>query len=136
MFNNNSNGGSSIELPTIVLPEPLVIPEQTIPLPTADLPSYIPIVVPPNNLESPEGVEMETEEKQDPGMQKINIPILNVKMPVPEQEILITAGTTAAVSVAATLTATAAFKWAVKVLKPIIKTAIGKIWITKTKESG
>ena len=125
-----------MEIPTIVLPEPLVIPEQTIPLPTADLPSYIPMVVPPNNLESPEGVEMETEEKDDPGMQKINIPIVNVKVPVPEQEILITAGTTAAVSVAATLTATAAFKWAVKVLKPIIKTAIGKIWITKTKESG
>ena len=118
------------------MPEPLVIPEQTIPLPTADLPSYIPIVVPPNNLESPEGVEMETEEKENPGMQKINIPIVDFKIPVPEQEILITAGTTAAVSVAATLTATAAFKWAVKVLKPIIKTAIGKIWITKTKESG
>ena len=125
-----------MDIPTIVLPEPLVIPEQTIPLPTADLPSYIPIVVPPNNLESPEGVEMETEEKDNPGMQKINIPIVDFKIPVPEQEILITAGTTAAVSVAATLTATAAFKWAVKVLKPIIKTAIGKIWITKTKESG
>ena len=125
-----------MEIPTIVLPDPLVIPEQTIPLPTADLPSYIPMVVPPNNLESPEGVEMETEEKENPGMQKINIPIVDFKIPVPEQEILITAGTTAAVSVAATLTATAAFKWAVKVLKPIIKTAIGKIWITKTKESG
>ncbi|MAS63825.1 MAG: hypothetical protein CL815_01190 [Coraliomargarita sp.] len=125
-----------MEIPTIVLPEPLVIPEQTIPLPKADLPSYKPIVVPPNNLESPEGVEMETEEKEDPGMQKINIPIVNVKVPVPEQEILITAGTTAAVSVAATLTATTAFKWAVKVLKPIIKTAIGKIWTTKKKENG
>lgn len=125
-----------MEIPTIVLPVPLVIPEQTIPLPTADLPSYIPIVVPPNNLESPEGVKMETEEKENPGMQKINIPIVDFEIPVPEQEILITAGTTAAVSVAATLTATAAFKWAVKVLKPIIKTAIGKIWITKTKESG
>ena len=125
-----------MDIPTIVLPEPLVIPEQTIPLPTADLPSYIPIVVPPNNLESPEGVEMETEEKENPGMQKINIPIVDFKIPVPEQEILITAGTTAAVSVAATLTATAAFKWAVKVLKPIIKTAIGKLWTTKTKESG
>ena len=125
-----------MDIPTIVLPEPLVIPEQTIPLPTADLPSYIPIVVPPNNLESPEGVEMETEEKENPGMQKINIPIVDFKIPVPEQEILITAGTTAAVSVAATLTATPAFKWSVKVLKPIIKTAIGKIWITKTKESG
>tara|TARA_Y100000401_G_scaffold112674_1_gene112418 strand:+ start:592 stop:876 length:285 start_codon:yes stop_codon:yes gene_type:complete len=94
------------------------------------------MVVPPNNLQAPEGVKMEQEEKENTGMQKINIPIVNLKMPVPEQEILITAGTTAAVSVAATLTATAAFKWAVRFLKPIIKTAIGKIWTTKTKESG
>ena len=123
-------------LPTIKLPEIIDIPRQIITLPSADLPSYIPIVVPPNDLESPEGVKMETEEEENPGMQKINIPIIDFEMPVPEQEILITAGTTAAVSVAATLTATAAFKWAVKVLKPIIKTAIGKLWTTKTKESG
>ena len=123
-------------LPTIKLPEIIDIPRQIITLPSADLPSYIPIVVPPNDLESPEGVKMEAEEEENPGMQKINIPIIDFEMPVPEQEILITAGTTAAVSVAATLTATAAFKWAVKVLKPIIKTAIGKLWTTKTKESG
>ena len=123
-------------LPTIKLPEIIDIPRQIITLPSADLPSYIPIVVPPNDLESPEGVKMETEEEENPGMQKINIPIIDFEMPVPEQEILITAGTTAAVSVAAPLTATAAFKWAVKVLKPIIKTAIGKLWTTKTKESG
>jgi len=126
----------TILLPLIKLPEPLELPRQTIPLPNAKLPSYIPLVVPPNDLESPEGVELETEEKENPGMQKINIPIVDFEMPVPEQEILITAGTTAAVSVAATLTATAAFKWAVRVLKPIIKTAIGKLWTTKTKESG
>lgn len=126
----------SFLLPILKLPEPLEIPRQTIPLPNANLPSYIPLVVPPNNLESPEGVKLDSEEEENPGMQKIHIPIVDFEMPVPEQEILITAGTTAAVSVAATLTATAAFKWAVKVLKPIIKTAIGKLWTTKTKESG
>ena len=125
-----------MELPLIKLPEPLDLPIQIIPLPSANLPSYRPLVVPPNNLKAPEGVKMETEEEENPGMQKINIPIVDFEMPVPEQEILITAGTTAAVSVAATLTATAAFKWAVKVLKPIIKTAIKKLWTTKTKESG
>tara|TARA_R100000353_G_scaffold75381_1_gene57355 strand:+ start:37 stop:432 length:396 start_codon:yes stop_codon:yes gene_type:complete len=127
---------SSIFFPTIELPLPLIIPRQIITYPKAKVPSYIPMVVPPNNLQAPEGVKMEQEEKENTGMQKINIPIVNLKMPVPEQEILITAGTTAAVSVAATLTATAAFKWAVRFLKPIIKTAIGKIWTTKTKESG
>ena len=48
-------------------------------------------------------------------------------MPVPENEILVTAGTTAVVSVAATLTATAAFKWVVTAMKPILKTAWKKI---------
>ena len=48
-------------------------------------------------------------------------------MPVPENEILVTAGTTAVVSVAATLTATAAFKWAVTAMKPILKTAWKKL---------
>lgn len=122
-------------LPSLHLPLIPKIPRQEIPLPSADIPSHPVIVVPPNNLESPEGVKAETTE-EEPGMQKVTIPVLNIKMPVPEQEILITAGTTAAVSVAATLTATSAFKWAVKVLKPIIKTAIGKIWTTKTKENG
>ena len=46
---------------------------------------------------------------------------------MPENQILITAGTTAVVSVAATLTATAAFKWVVKAMKPILKTAWKKI---------
>ena len=48
-------------------------------------------------------------------------------MPVPENEILVTAGTTAVVSVAATLTATAAFKWAVTAMKPILKTTWKKL---------
>ena len=53
--------------------------------------------------------------------------MFDVKVPVPENEILVTAGTTAVVSVAATLTATAAFKWAVTAMKPILKTTWKKI---------
>ena len=60
-------------------------------------------------------------------MRQIDIPMFDVKMPVPENEILITAGTTAVISVAATLTATAAFKWVVTAMKPILKTAWKKI---------
>ena len=56
-------------------------------------------------------------------------------MPVPESEILITAGTTAVISVAATLTATAAFKWAVTAMKPILKTTWKKIYQRKKKVS-
>ena len=67
----------------------------------------------------------------------INIPsvenIETISIPLPENEILITASTTAVVSVAATLTATAAFKWVVTAMKPILKTAWKKISPSKKK---
>ena len=117
-----------MEIPTIVIPPIQKIETISIPLPTADVPSYIPMVVPPSDLEAPEGVEAEaSDEPETTGIRKVDIPFTDFKMPVPENEILVTAGTTAVVSVAATLTATAAFKWAVTALKPILKTAWKKL---------
>ena len=117
-----------MEIPTIVIPPIQKIETISIPLPTADVPSYIPMVVPPSDLEAPEGVEAEaSDEPETTGIRKVDIPFTDFKMPVPENEILVTAGTTAVVSVAATLTATAAFKWAVTALKPILKTAWKKV---------
>ena len=117
-----------VEIPTIVIPPIQNIETISIPLPTADVPSYIPMVVPPSDLEAPEGVEAEaSDEPEATGIRKVDIPFTDFKMPVPENEILVTAGTTAVVSVAATLTATAAFKWVVTALKPILKTTWKKI---------
>ena len=117
-----------VEIPTIVIPPIQQIETISIPLPTADVPSYIPMVVPPSDLEAPEGVQAEAnDEPEATGIRKVDIPFTDFKMPVPENEILVTAGTTAVVSVAATLTATAAFKWAVTALKPILKTTWKKI---------
>ena len=114
-------------LPHLELPDIQTYETISIPLPTADVPSYIPMVVPPSDLEAPEGVEAEANEEPEQGLRKVDIPFTDFKMPVPENEILVTAGTTAVVSVAATLTATAAFKWAVTALKPILKTAWKKL---------
>ena len=116
-----------MEIPTIVIPPINTIETISIPLPTADVPSYIPMVVPPSDLEAPEGVEAEASEEPETGIRRVDIPFTDFKMPVPENEILVTAGTTAVVSVAATLTATAAFKWAVTALKPILKTTWKKL---------
>ena len=121
-----------MEIPTIQIPQPYSIKTVEIPLPTADVPFYTPMVVPPSDLEAEEEIEGEASEETDkpvvqPGIKQIDIPFTDIKMPVPENEILVTAGTTAVVSVAATLTATAAFKWAVTALKPILKTAWKKI---------
>ena len=117
----------SILLPTIVIPPVETYETISIPLPTADVPSYIPLVVPPSDLRTPEGVEAEATEETDTGIRNVNIPIIDFQVPLPENEILITASTTAVVSVAATLTATAAFKWVVTAMKPILKTTWKKL---------
>ena len=118
-------------LPRIKLPNVEKIETISIPLPTADVPSYVPLVVPPSDLREPEGTQPEATEEAPTGIRQIDIPIIDVKMPLPENEILITASTTAVVSVAATLTATAAFKWVVTAMKPILKTAWKKIRLSK-----
>ena len=123
-----------MDIPTLVIPEIKTYETISIPLPHADVPFYAPLVVPPSDLEAPEGVEAEASEEPEQGLRKVDIPFTDFKMPVPENEILVTAGTTAVVSVAATLTATAAFKWAVTAMKPILKTAWKKISRSKDNQ--
>jgi hypothetical protein len=66
-------------------------------------------------------------------MREVEIPFTEVEVPLPAPDVLITAGTTATVSVAATLTATAMFKRLVSLFKPIIKQAWKRL--TKKKQS-
>ena len=116
-----------IYLPDIKIPAVQNYETISIPLPTADVPFYVPLVVPPSDLREPEGVQAEASEETDTGIRNVNIPIIDFDVPLPENEILITASTTAVVSVAATLTATAAFKWVVTAMKPILKTTWNKL---------
>ena len=116
-----------MEIPTINIPPVNNIETISIPLPTGKVPFYQPMVIPPSDLREPEGVQAETTDDVDTGIRNVNIPIIDFDVPLPENEILITASTTAVVSVAATLTATAAFKWVVTAMKPILKTAWKKL---------
>ncbi len=126
-------------LPSLRLPEPLALPRPVLEVPRADLPSYKPLVVPPSDLRPPPGVKgPKTNEKPNPTPPKLpsdirylDIPNTDVTVPLPSNEILVTAGTTAVVSVAATLTATAVFKWTVTVLKPVFKKLL-----TRKKKDG
>lgn len=117
----------------LVLPKVPDLKEMTLDVPTADVPYYKPMVVPPSDLEPPPGVKADSSDEAPTGIREVKLPIINKKVPLPENEILITASTTAVVSVAATLTATAAFKWVVTALKPILKTLFKKISGNKTK---
>jgi len=124
-----------LEIPTIVLPPVETIETISIPLPTGNVPFYRPLVIPPSDLREPEGVQAEATDEVDTGIRNVNIPIIDFDVPLPENEILITASTTAVVSVAATLTATAAFKYVVTAMKPILKTTWKKISQSKKKVS-
>jgi len=121
-----------VDLPTLNLLQAPKLERMTLDIPTADIPYYKPMVVPPSDLEPPPGVKSDTKDEAPTGLREVKIPIIDKKVPLPENEILITASTTAVVSVAATLTATSIFKWLVTALKPLIKTLVKKISGNKT----
>ena len=88
-----------MDLPTIVLPPVKTIETISIPLPTADVPSYIPLVVPPSDLQEPEGTEpIATQPLPAP---KLTLPPLP-PIPIPSSEVLVTAAAAAVTAVAAT----------------------------------
>ena len=128
----------SINLPLHILPEPPILPKPILEVPTADVPSYEPMIAPPEELRPPVGVPKEGEEevKEDkkqqpenplPEVKRINIPWTDIEIPVPKEEIVVTAATTAAVSVVATLTATSLFNYLVKIFKPVFMQAVKRI---------
>ena len=135
-------------LPSLTLPEAPDLPQAILEVPKAQLPSYKPMVVPPNTLRPPpgiEGVNMEEEPEEEtketketkptkpalpPEAQIVEIPFTDIEVPMPTTTIMTTAATTAFISVAATLTATSLFKYLVMVFKPVFK----QIWSKLTKK--
>ena len=110
----------TLKLPPQVLPRVPDLPRPNLDVPTADLPSFKHMLVPSGALRGPAGTE-EDEEDNEPAaeVQRVNVPFTDITIPIPQEEIMVTAATTAFISVAATLTATSLFKHCVKVFKPI-----------------
>ena len=111
----------SLKLPPQVLPVVPDLPRPNLDMPMADLPSFKPMLVPSGALRGPVGTE-DDEEDNEPAaeVQRVNVPFTDITIPIPQEEIMVTAATTAFISVAATLTATSLFKQCVKVFKPMI----------------
>ena len=131
------------------------MPPPILEVPRAEIPSYKPLVVPPNMLQPPPGIQGintgddppqeeggggTTSTKQPtkpnidlpPEAQMVEIPFTDIEVPMPTTTIMTTAATTAFISVAATLAATSLFKYLVMAMKPIMKTTWNKL--TKKKE--
>ena len=134
------------KLPSLMLPEAPLLPIPILEVPQADIPSYKPLVVPPNTLRPPEGIkginsDPAPESTTNPTTTKPNIPseaqivqipFTDIEVPMPTTTIMTTAATTAFISVGATLAATSLFKYLVMIMKPIFKQA----WNKMTKKAG
>ena len=137
------------KLPSLSLPEAPNLPIPILEVPRADVPSYRPLVVPPNTLRPPPGIEgidsdpAPEAEKETPTTAKpqsitppeaqiVEIPFTDIEVPMPSTTIMTTAATTAFISVGATLAATSLFKYLVMIMKPIIKQAWNKLQKKKT----
>ena len=92
-----------LNIPTIQIPPVENIETVEIPLPTADVPSYVPLVVPPSDLREPEGTKpVQTAEPPAPVLQLPGLPAV----PIPPAEVLGPTVITAVTAVAATTVAT------------------------------
>ena len=105
-------------------------------LPSIDLPEVLRLPVP--------GVKGSTEKESTkkppakppapPEVQNLQVPFTDVTVPMPTNEIMVAAGTTAVISVAATLTATSVFKWIVTISKPVLKQMWNRLTKKKAKQ--
>jgi len=118
-----------INLPTPTLPKAIDLPLIEFKPPSARIPSYKPMVIPPSDLEAPEEVEPEktTEQPEPPS---VKIPVLDIQMPIPETAVVVTAVTTAVVAVATTSITSTLFE---PIKKKVQKFLQGKIDAWKKK---
>jgi hypothetical protein len=90
-----------INIPSARIPKALDIPQIYFRPPTADVPAYKPMIVPPADLERPEETEAE-ETTEEPEAPTLKIPVIDIKMPIPETAVVVTAVTTAVIAVTTT----------------------------------
>ena len=119
-------------MPTAKLPKELPTMQIEFKPPTARIPGYVPMVIPPSDLEAPEGVEEETTEEVQ-AAPKMQIPVLDIQMPLPTTEVVMTATYAAVAAVATTTLATPFFDQIKKKLQKFLQGKIDK-WKEKRKK--
>ena len=113
-----------MDVPTITLPDAVKIKTVEIPLPTADVPSYTPMVVPPSDLRDQEAKPVKTEEKIEPPTLKI--PFIKQPVPQPSPEVIVTAVATAVTAVVATTATQPIIEWIRKKVQKFLQDKIAK----------
>ena len=124
----------SINIPRATLPKALDIPEMHFRPPTADVPAFRPIVVPPADLERPEETEAEEKETTEtPEAPTLKIPVIDIQMPIPETAVVVTAVTTAVIAVTTTTVTQSLFEPIKKKVQKQLQAKVNK-WKEQRKK--
>ena len=120
----------SINLGRGKLPSALDMPSIPLKQPTAEMPGFPPIVIPPGNLEAPAGVELEEAPKEDTETQTeqptLRVPVVKIDLPLPSAEVVATATYAAVAAVATTTLATPLFDKLKKQIQKFLQKKVDK----------
>ena len=121
----------SIKLTNTKLPKSLDMPSIPLKQPTAEMPVFPPIVIPPGNLEAPKGVELEEvasdeEETTQTEQPTLRVPVVKIDLPLPSAEVVATATYAAVAAVATTTLATPLFDKLKKQIQKFLQKKVDK----------
>jgi len=119
----------SIKLYNTKLPRALDMPSISLKEPSAEMPVFPPIVIPPSNLEAPVGVELEEnndEETAQTEQPSLRIPVIKIDLPLPTAEVVATATYAAVAAVATTTLATPFFNKIKKQVQKFLQKKVDK----------
>ena len=123
----------SIRLSNSKLPKALDLPNIDLKQPTAEMPVFPPIVIPPGNLEAPAGVELEevpeeTEDDETTTTEQptLRVPVVKIDLPLPSAEVVATATYAAVAAVATTTLATPLFNKLKKQIQKFLQKKVDK----------
>jgi hypothetical protein len=123
----------SINLGRGSLPKALDMPSIPLKQPTAEMPAFPPIVIPPGNLEAPAGVTLdEAPEKEESDttatteQPTLRVPVVKIDLPLPSAEVVATATYAAVAAVATTTLATPLFDKIKKQIQKFLQKKVDK----------
>ena len=117
----------SIKLSNSKLPKAVEFQDIILKPPTADMPVFPPIVIPPSNLVAPKGVEgREKEEEVQTEQPKLSVPVIDIELPLPTAEVVATATYAAVAAVATTTLATPLFDKLKKQIQKFLQKKVDK----------
>ena len=120
----------SIRLSNSKLPSALDMPSIPLKQPSAEMPVFPPVVIPPSNLKAPAGVKLEEAEKEETETQTeqptLRVPVVKIDLPLPSAEVVATATYAAVAAVATTTLATPLFDKIKKQIQKFLQKKVDK----------